>query len=156
MKVGDYIVSKFAAYTSPESGNLGKVIGIVTGFDQDEDPKYTVVYSTTGYGFGANLCDYKTNYKVIKDEQLLEVIHQWSTTPVVGEQGVFVKVGDLVRYTGKNRIGMKTGTIGYIKSKHIGNTLDFCIVTILTTGKERRMLERDLDVYEPRNQTESR
>ena len=85
MKVGDYIVSKFAAYTSPESGNLGKVIGIVTGFDQDKDPRFTVVYSTTGYRFGANLCDYKTNYKVIKDEQVPQVIHQWSTTPVVGE-----------------------------------------------------------------------
>jgi hypothetical protein len=86
MKVGDYIVSKFAAYTSPESGNLGKVIGIVTGFDQDKDPRFTVVYSTTGYRFGVTLNDYKTNYKVIKDEQLLEVIHQWgSTTPVVGE-----------------------------------------------------------------------
>ena len=150
MKVGDYITCEENVI------NAGKVIGIVTGFDQDKDPKFTVVYSTTGYGFGANLCDYKTNYKVIKDEQVPEVIHQWSTTPVVGEQGVFVKVGDLVRYTGRNRIGMKTGAIGYIKSKHIGNTLDFCIVTILTTGKERRMLERDLDVYEPKNQTESR
>lgn len=150
MKVGDYITCEENVI------NAGKVIGIVTGFDQDKDPKFTVVYSTTGYGFGANLCDYKTNYKVIKDEQVPEVIHQWSTTPVVGEQGVFVKVGDLVRYTGKNRIGMKTGTIGYIKSKHIGNTLDFCIVTILSAGKERRILERDLDVYEPRNQTESR
>ena len=150
MKVGDYITCEENVI------NAGKVIGIVTGFDQDKDPKFTVVYSTTGYGFGANLCDYKTNYKVIKDEQLLEVIHQWSTTPVVGEQGVFVKVGDLVRYTGKNRIGMKTGTIGYIKSKHIGNTLDFCMVKILTTGKERRILERDLDVYESKNQTESR
>jgi len=80
MKVGDYIVSKSAVFIHD------KVIGIVTGFDQDKDPKFTVVYSTTGYGFGANLCDYKTNYKVIKDEQLLEVIHQWSsTTPVVGE-----------------------------------------------------------------------
>ena len=67
-----------------------------------------------------------------------------------------MKVGDLVRYTGKNRIGMKTGAIGYIKSKHIGNTLDFCIVTILSAGKERRILERDLDAYEPKNQTESR
>jgi len=85
MKVGDYIVSKFAAYTSPESGNLGKVIGIVTGFDQDKDPKYTVVYSTTGYGFGVSLNDYKSSYKVIKDEQVPEVILQWSTTPVVGE-----------------------------------------------------------------------
>ena len=150
MKVGDYITCEENVI------NAGKVIGIVTGFDQDKDPKFTVVYSTTGYGFGANLCDYKTNYKVIKDEQLLEVIHQWSTTPAVGEQGVFMQVGDLVRYTGKNRIGMKTGTIGYIKSKHIGNTLDFCIVTILSAGKERRILERDLDVYEPRNQTESR
>ena len=63
-----------------------------------------------------------------------------------------------MRYTGKNRIGMKTGAIGYIKSKHIGNSLasDFCMVKILTTGKERRMLDRDLDVYEPKNQTESR
>ena len=86
MKVGDYIVSKFAAYTSLESGNLGKVIGIVTGFDQDKDPKYTVVYCTTGEGFGSSYNDYKTNYKVIKDEQVPEVIHQWgSTTPVVGE-----------------------------------------------------------------------
>jgi len=67
-----------------------------------------------------------------------------------------VKVGDLVRYTGKNRIGMKTGAIGYIKSKHIGNTLDFYMVKILTSGKERRAFERDLDVYEPKNQTESR
>ena len=69
-----------------------------------------------------------------------------------------MQVGDLVRYTGKNRIGMKTGAIGYIKSKHIGNSRasDFCIVTILTTGKGRRILERDLDVYEPKNQTESR
>ena len=85
MKVGDYIVSKFAAYTSPESGNLGKVIGIVIGFDQDKDPRFTVVYSTTGEGFGSSLNDYKTNYKVIKDEQVPQVIHQWSTTPVVGE-----------------------------------------------------------------------
>ena len=86
MKVGDYIVSKFAAYTSPESGNLGKVIGIVTGFDQDKDPKYTVVYSTSGEGLGVSLNDYKRHYKVIKDEQVPEVIHQWgSTTPVVGE-----------------------------------------------------------------------
>ena len=150
MKVGDYITCEENVI------NAGKVIGIVTGFDQDKDPKFTVVYSTTGYGFGANLCDYKTNYKVIKDEQVPQVIHQWSTTPVVGEQGVFMKVGDLVRYTGKNRIGMKTGTIGYIKSKHIGNTLSFCMVKILTTGKERRAFEKDLDVYEPKNQTESR
>jgi len=78
MKVGDYIVSKMPVF------NSGKVIGIVTGFDQDKDPKYTVVYSTTGYGFAANLCDYKTNYKVIKDEQVPQVIHQWgSATPVV-------------------------------------------------------------------------
>ena len=47
MKVGDYIVSKFAAAMTAES-NSGKVIGIVTGFDQDKDPKYTVVYSTSG------------------------------------------------------------------------------------------------------------
>ena len=150
MKVGDYIVSESAVF------NHGKVIGIVTGFDQDKDPMFTVVYCSAGKGFGASLNDYKSSYKVIKDEQVPQVIHQWSTTPAVGEQGVFVKVGDLVRYTGKNRIGMKTGAIGYIKSKHIGNTLDFCIVTILTTGKGRRILERDLDVYEPKNQTESR
>jgi len=67
-----------------------------------------------------------------------------------------MQVGDLVRYTGKNRIGMKTGTIGYIKSKHIWNTIDLSMVKILSTGKERRILDRDLDVYEPRNQTESR
>ncbi len=64
-----------------------------------------------------------------------------------------MKVGDLVRYTG---IGMKTGAIGYIKSKHIGNTLDLYMVTILATGKEKGILERNLDVYEPRNQTKSR
>ena len=64
-----------------------------------------------------------------------------------------MQVGDLVRYTG---IGMKTGAIGYIKSKHIGNTLDLYMVTILTTGKEMGILERNLDVYEPRNQTKSR
>ena len=67
-----------------------------------------------------------------------------------------MQVGDLVRYTGKSRIGMKTGANGYIKSKHSGNTRNLCIVTILTTGKVRRILERDLDVYEPKNQTESR
>ena len=79
MKVGDYIVSKMPVF------NSGKVIGIVTGFDQDKDPMFTVVYCTTGEGFGSSYNDYKTNYKVIKDEQLLEVIHQWgSTTPVVG------------------------------------------------------------------------
>jgi len=79
MKVGDYIVSKSAVFIHD------KVIGIVTGFDQDKDPKFTVVYSTTGKGFGSSLNDYKSNYKVIKDEQVPEVIHQWSTTPVVGE-----------------------------------------------------------------------
>ena len=79
MKIGDYIVSKMPVF------NSGKVIGIVTGFDQDKDPKYTVVYSTTGYGFGSSLNDYKRHYKVIKDEQVPQVIHQWSTTPVVGE-----------------------------------------------------------------------
>ena len=84
MKVGDYIVSKFAAAMTAES-NSGKVIGIVTGFDQDKDPMFTVVYSTTGKGFGLTLNDYKSSYKVIKDEQLPQVIHQWSTTPVVGE-----------------------------------------------------------------------
>ena len=79
MKVGDYIVSKSAVY------NCGKVIGIVTGFDQDKDPRFTVVYCTAGKGFGASLNDYKSSYKVIKDEQVPQVIHQWSTTPVVGE-----------------------------------------------------------------------
>ena len=80
MKVGDYIVSESAVF------NHGKVIGIVTGFDQDKDPMFTVVYCSAGKGFGASLNDYKSSYKVIKDEQLLEVIHQWgSTTPVVGE-----------------------------------------------------------------------
>ena len=79
MKVGDYIVSKIPVF------NSGKVIGIVTGFDQDKDPMYSVVYSTTGKGFGLTLNDYKSSYKVIKDEQIPEVIHQWSTTPVVGE-----------------------------------------------------------------------
>ena len=78
MKVGDNIVSKAPVI------NLGKVIGIVTGFDQDKDPKFTVVYSTTGKGFGSTLYDYKSSYRVIKDEQVPEVIHQWSTTPVVG------------------------------------------------------------------------
>ncbi len=67
-----------------------------------------------------------------------------------------MQVGDLVEYTGRSRIDMKRGAIGYIKSKHIGNTLDFYMVKILTTGKERRILDRDLDVYEPKNQTESR
>ena len=67
-----------------------------------------------------------------------------------------MQVGDLVRYTGRSRIDMKRGAIGYIKSKHIGNTLDFYMVKILTTGKERRAFERDLDVYESKNQTESR
>ena len=67
-----------------------------------------------------------------------------------------MQVGDLVRYTGRSRIDMKTGTIGYIKSKYNGITLDFCMVKILSTGKERRAFERDLDVYEPKNQTESR
>jgi len=79
MKVGDYIVSKSAVFIHD------KVIGIVTGFDQDKDPKFTVVYSTTGKGFGSSLNDYKSNYKVIKDEQVPQVIHQWSTNPVVGE-----------------------------------------------------------------------
>ena len=80
MKVGDYITCEENVI------NAGKVIGIVTGFDQDKDPRFTVVYSTTGYRFGVTLNDYKTNYKVIKDEQVPEVIHQWgSTTPVVGE-----------------------------------------------------------------------
>ncbi|MEK9770247.1 MAG: hypothetical protein VW683_15145 [Betaproteobacteria bacterium] len=79
MKVGDYIVSESAVF------NHDKVIGIVTGFDQDKDPMYIVVYSTTGKGFGSSLNDYKRYYKVIKDEQVPEVIHQWSTTPVVGE-----------------------------------------------------------------------
>jgi len=78
VKVGDNIVSKAPVI------NLGKVIGIVTGFDQDKDPKFTVVYSTTGKGFGSTLYDYKSRYRVIKDEQVPEVIHQWSTTPVVG------------------------------------------------------------------------
>ena len=151
MKVGDYIVSKMPVF------NSGKVIGIVTGFDQDKDPMFTVVYCSAGKGFGASLNDYKSSYKVIKDEQVPQVIHQWgSTTPVVEGQGVFVKVGDLVRYTGRSRIDMKNGAIGYIKSKHIGNTLNFCMVKILTTGKERRAFERDLDVYESKNQTESR
>ena len=86
MKVGDYIVSKSAVY------KCGKVIGIVTGFYQCEfetDPpmlKYSVLYSTTGEGFGLSLSDYKRRYKVIKDEQIPEIIRQWgSTTPVVGE-----------------------------------------------------------------------
>jgi len=78
VKVGDNIVSKAPVI------NLGKVIGIVTGFDQDKDPKFTVVYSTTGKVFGSTLYDYKSSYRVIKDEQVPEVIHQWSTTPVVG------------------------------------------------------------------------
>ena len=78
MKVGDYIISKMPVF------NSGKVIGIVTGFDQDKDPKFTVVYSTTGKGFGLTLTDYKSWYKVIKDEQVPEVIRQWSTTPAVG------------------------------------------------------------------------
>jgi hypothetical protein len=30
------------------------------------------------------------------------------------------------------------------------------MVMILTTGKEKGILERNLDVYEPRNQTKSR
>jgi hypothetical protein len=30
------------------------------------------------------------------------------------------------------------------------------MVKILSTGKERRAFDRDLDVYEPKNQTESR
>ena len=84
MKVGDYIVSKSAVYVY----NCGKVIGIVTGFDQWSYPstlKYSVVYSTTGKRFGESLNDYRRRYKVIKDEQVPEVIHQWSTTPVVGE-----------------------------------------------------------------------
>ena len=79
MKVGDYIVSESAVFYH------GKVIGIVTGFDQDKDPMFTVVYCTAGKGFGASLNDYKSSYKVIKDEQVPQVIHQWSTTPVVGE-----------------------------------------------------------------------
>ena len=86
MKVGDYIVSKMPVF------NSGKVIGIVTGFDEDKDPEFTVVYSTTGKGFGLTLSDYKSWYlsdykswyKVIKDEQVPEVIRQWSTTRVVG------------------------------------------------------------------------
>ena len=150
MKVGDYIVSKMPVF------NSGKVIGIVTGFDQDKDPKYTVVYSTTGYGFGVTLNDYKRYYKVIKDEQVPQVIHQWSTTPVVGEQGVFMQVGDLVRYKGVSRTSIKRGTIAYVVSTHDGNTLDFCMVKVLTTGEATRAFERDLDVYEPKNQTESR
>ena len=78
MKVGDYITCEENVI------NAGKVIGIVTGFDQDKDPKFTVVYSTTGYGFGVTLNDYKRHYKVIKDEQVPQVIHQWgSTTPAV-------------------------------------------------------------------------
>ena len=67
-----------------------------------------------------------------------------------------MQVGDLVRYTGRSRIDMKRGAIGYVKSKHIGNTLNFCMVKILTTGKERRILDRDLDVYETTNQTQNR
>ena len=67
-----------------------------------------------------------------------------------------MQVGDLVRYTGRSRIDMKNGAIGYIKSKHIGNTINFCMVKILSTGKERRILDRDLDVYETTNQTQNR
>jgi hypothetical protein len=78
MKVGDYITCEENVI------NAGKVIGIVTGFDEDKDPEFTVVYSTTGKGFGLTLSDYKSNYRVIKDEQVPEVIRQWSTTPAVG------------------------------------------------------------------------
>jgi hypothetical protein len=78
VKVGDYIASKFTVIDD------GKVIGIVTGFDEDKDPEFTVVYSTTGKGFGLTYSDYKSWYKVIKDEQVPEVIRQWSTTRVVG------------------------------------------------------------------------
>ena len=60
MKVGDYITCEENVI------NAGKVIGIVTGFDQDKDPKFTVVYSTTGYGFGANLATIKQAIKLLK------------------------------------------------------------------------------------------
>ena len=76
MKVGDYITCD----NKEGSCAWGKVIGIVTGFDQDKDPMFTVVYSNTGKGFGVSLNDYKRHYKVIKDKQLPEVIHQWGTT----------------------------------------------------------------------------
>ena len=67
-----------------------------------------------------------------------------------------MQVGDLVRYTGKNRIGMKTGTIGYVESisSNVDGVHSIFIVKILSTGKTRRFLERDLNVVE--NQTESR
>lgn len=65
-----------------------------------------------------------------------------------------MKVGDLVRYTGKNRIGIKTGTIGYVESIVSNGVHSIFIVKILSTGKTRRFLERDLNVVE--NQTESR
>ena len=66
-----------------------------------------------------------------------------------------MKVGDLVRYTGKP-IGIKTGTIGYVESISSNGVHSIFIVKILSTGKTRRFLESDLNVYEPKNQTESR
>ena len=67
-----------------------------------------------------------------------------------------MQVGDLVRYKGVSRTSIKRGTIAYVVSTHDGNTLDFCMVKVLTTGEATRAFERDLDVYEPKNQTESR
>ena len=64
-----------------------------------------------------------------------------------------MQVGDLVKYTGKNRIGIKTGTIGYVESIASNGVHSIFIVKILSTGKTRRFLERDLNVVE--NQTES-
>ena len=65
-----------------------------------------------------------------------------------------MKVGDLVRYTGKSRIGIKTGIIGYVESIVSNGVHSIFIVKILSTGKTRRFLERDLNVVE--NQTKSR
>jgi len=67
-----------------------------------------------------------------------------------------MQVGDLVRYKGVSRTSIKRGTIAYVVSMHEGNTLDFCMVKVLTTGGVARAFERDLDVYESKNQTESR
>ena len=60
-----------------------------------------------------------------------------------------MKVGDLVEYTGKARIGIKRGAIGCVEGNQlIEDSFDVLMVKILTTGIVRRFLERDLKVVQ--------
>ena len=70
MKIGDYIIRK------DDAARKEFYIGLITGFDEENDPKFITIYSTSKpESFGSIWWDYKSRYSVLSYKQVETIVY---------------------------------------------------------------------------------